>query len=39
VSSVEELREAVRRNGDRPALLLINRQGTDVFVTVKPANG
>jgi serine protease Do len=39
VRSVEELREAVRSNSGRPALLLINRNGNDVFVTVKPANG
>jgi len=39
VGSVEELRSAVRQTGDKPALLLINRQGTDLFVTVKPANG
>ena len=39
VTSVEELRAAVRRTTDKPALLLINRQGADIFVTVKPANG
>jgi S1-C subfamily serine protease len=39
VTSVEELRTAVRRNTDKPTLLLINRDGADVFVTVKPANG
>jgi Do/DeqQ family serine protease len=39
VGSVEDLRSAVRRTADKPALLLINRQGTNVFVTVKPANG
>ena len=39
VSSVDELREAVRRTGDKPALLLINRNGNEAFVTVRPANG
>jgi S1-C subfamily serine protease len=39
VKSVEDLRAAVRRSSDRPALLLISRQGRDVFVTVKPSNG
>ena len=37
VQSVEELRTAVRRTTDKPLLLLINRQGRDLFVTVKPA--
>jgi Do/DeqQ family serine protease len=39
VDSVADLREALRQNSDRPALVLINRQGNDLFVTVKPANG
>jgi S1-C subfamily serine protease len=39
VKTVEELRAATRGASDRPLLLLINRQGTDIFVTVKPANG
>jgi Do/DeqQ family serine protease len=39
VKSVDDLRTAVRRSADKPALLLINRNGTDVFVTVRPANG
>ena len=38
VTSVEDLRSATRQNSDRPTLLLINRQGTDLFVTVKPAD-
>ncbi len=37
VSSVEELRAAVRRTSDRPVLLLVNREGREIFVTVKPA--
>ncbi|HEX5110197.1 MAG TPA: DegQ family serine endoprotease [Vicinamibacterales bacterium] len=39
VASVEELRAAVRQSADKPALLLINREGTTIFATVKPANG
>jgi serine protease Do len=39
VGSVADLRAALRQTSDRPALLLINRQGADLFVTVKPANG
>ena len=38
VTSVDELRAAVRHSVEKPALLLVNRQGADVFVTVKPAN-
>jgi serine protease Do len=38
VDSVEELRTAVRRTSDKPLLLLINRKGSDLFVTVRPAN-
>ena len=37
VSSIEELRAAVRRTTDRPVLLLVNREGREIFVTVKPA--
>jgi serine protease Do len=39
VKTVDELRSAARRAGDKPLLLLVNRQGRDVFVTVKAANG
>jgi S1-C subfamily serine protease len=41
VKSVEDLRSAVRKSSDKPTLLLINRNGANVFVTVKPtdANG
>jgi serine protease Do len=37
VSNVDELRDAVRRTSDRPVLLLVNREGRNIFVTVKPA--
>jgi Do/DeqQ family serine protease len=39
VKSVDDLRAAVKRSADRPTLLLVNREGTTVFLTVKPANG
>jgi serine protease Do len=39
VKTVDDLRAAARRASDKPLLLLINRQGSDIFVTVKPANG
>jgi Do/DeqQ family serine protease len=38
VKSVDDLRTALKRSSDRPALLLIQRQGSDIFVTVKPAS-
>jgi serine protease Do len=37
VATVDELRNAVRRTTDRPLLLLVNREGRSLFVTVKPA--
>jgi serine protease Do len=39
VKTVEDLRGAVKRAADKPVLLLINRQGNNIFVTVKPVNG
>jgi serine protease Do len=39
VDSVEGLRSAVRQSGDRPVLLLVERDGHNLFVTVHPANG
>jgi Do/DeqQ family serine protease len=39
VQSVEDLRAALRKNTDRPVLLLVNRQGNGRFVTVRPNNG
>jgi serine protease Do len=35
VQSIEELRAAVRKSSDRPTLLLVNREGRDIFVTVR----
>ena len=37
VQSVEELRAAVRRTSDRPALILVQRGDRSLFVTVRPA--
>ena len=39
VKTGEELRSAIRKSTDKPLLLLINREGRNLFVTVKPANG
>jgi serine protease Do len=39
VTSVDDLKSALKKSADRPTLLLINRQGNDLFVTVRPANG
>jgi Do/DeqQ family serine protease len=38
VETVEDLRSAVTKAGDRPILLLINRDGVNTFVTVRPSN-
>jgi Do/DeqQ family serine protease len=37
VQSVDELRAAVARASDRPVLLLVNRDGRDLFLTVRPS--
>ena len=37
VSSVDELRAAVRSATDKPLLLLVHRQGKELFVTVRPS--
>lgn len=39
VRSVEDLRAAVKRTTDRPALILVQRGDRSLFVTVKPAQG
>jgi len=39
VDSVDVLRNALHQTGDKTVLLLINRQGSDIFVPVKPSNG
>ena len=36
VHTGDDLRAAVRSSGERPVLLLINRQGNEIFVTVRP---
>jgi hypothetical protein len=37
VESVDQLRQAVKNAGSKSVLLLINRQGRELFVTVRPA--
>jgi len=39
VTSVADLKAALKKSSDKPTLLLINRQGNDLFVTVRPSNG
>ncbi len=39
VKSVNDLKAALKQSSGRPTLLLIQRQGSDIFVTVKPSNG
>jgi serine protease Do len=39
VQSADELRAAVRKTTNRPVLLLVERDGRTLFVTVKPNNG
>jgi hypothetical protein len=36
VSSVDELRSALDASGSKPALLLVTRQGTSLFFTLRP---
>ncbi len=38
VRTVEELKSAVHTKSDKPLLFLINRDGQNIFVTVKPSN-
>jgi serine protease Do len=37
VRTVEELRTAARAKADKPLLFLINREGRDLFVSVRPS--
>lgn len=37
VTSVEEVRSALDSSGERPALVLVNRQGTNLFFTLRAA--
>jgi len=39
VKSVDELKAALTKTSDRPTLILISRQGSNLFLTVKPSNG
>ncbi|HJZ83345.1 MAG TPA: PDZ domain-containing protein, partial [Pyrinomonadaceae bacterium] len=36
VKSADDLRSALDKNGNKPALLLINRQGETVYLAVRP---
>ena len=36
VRTVEELRAAVERSGDKPVLLIVNHRGASIFVTIRP---
>jgi len=37
VKSIDDLRAAIRKSTDKPTLLLISRNGNDVYLTVKPS--
>ena len=37
VKSIDDLRTAIRKSNDKPTLLLISRNGSDVYLTVKPS--
>ena len=39
VKTVDELKAALKKTSDRPTLVLISRQGANLFLTVKPNNG
>ena len=38
VESVDDFRAAMKQAGNKPTLLLIKREGHDLFVAVRPAN-
>jgi serine protease Do len=35
VKSIDDLRAAIRKSSDKPTLVLISRNGSDVYLTVK----
>ena len=37
VSSVDDVQSALDRSGERPVLLLINRRGQTIYLTVRPS--
>ena len=39
VQTVDQLRAVLQKTANRPVLLLVNRQGSGLFVTVRPKNG
>jgi hypothetical protein len=36
---VDDLKAALKKTSDKPMLILISRQGSNLFLTVKPSNG
>jgi len=36
IRSATDVRDAIDKNGDKPALILINRRGTTIYVTIRP---
>jgi Do/DeqQ family serine protease len=38
VKSVDELRSALKKSSDKPTLMLIQRQGNNLFLTVRPSS-
>jgi len=39
VKSVDDLKAAIRKTSDKPTLLLIHRQGNNLFLTIRPSMG
>ena len=39
VRSAADLRTAIQRSGTRPVLVLVNRGGSTIFLTVRPQQG
>jgi Do/DeqQ family serine protease len=39
VKSVDDLKSALKKTSDKPTLVLVSRQGSNLFLTVKPSNG
>jgi serine protease Do len=37
VADVDGLRSALSRSGDRPALMLVNREGSTLYIALSPA--
>ncbi len=39
VTSVDDLKAALKKTSEKPTLVLISRQGSNLFLTVRPSNG